>query len=134
MPILLTYLEQAKLSTLDSEHESGKFHVRHWIGWSPFDLIPSNLGGCDFKIHLRTPMHLGGGKVLIFVRTRNAADELAQLVMERFGGRSDAIHGMRRQEQREVSLRLGMGDPKDVNDLRLGVGTPKGRVEIEIWI
>eukprot|EP00434_Breviolum_minutum_P019349 symbB.v1.2.017056.t1/scaffold1314.1/size125707/9 len=66
LPILLTYLEQAKLST---------------------------------------PMHLGGGKVLIFVRTRNAADELAQLVMERFGRRSDAIHGMRRQEQREVSLR-----------------------------
>lgn len=79
-------------------------------------------------------MHLGGGKVLIFVRTRNAADELAQLVMERFGRRSDAIHGMRRQEQREVSLRLGMGDPKDVNDLRLGVATPKKRVEIEIWI
>lgn len=52
-------------------------------------------------------MHLGGGKVLIFVRTRNAADDLAQLVMERFGGRSDAIHGMRKQEQREASLRLG---------------------------
>lgn len=56
---------------------------------------------------LRTPMHLGGGKVLVFVKTRNAADELAALVMERFGGRSDAIHGQRKQEQRETSLRRG---------------------------
>ena len=50
-------------------------------------------------------MHQGGGKVLIFVRTRNAADDLATLVMQRYGGRSDAIHGQRRQEQRETSLR-----------------------------
>ena len=74
---------------------------------APFDLIPFTLLAAILQIHLRTPMHLGGGKVLIFVRTRNAADDLAQLVMERFGGRSDAIHGMRKQEQREASLRLG---------------------------
>ncbi|CAL1170244.1 unnamed protein product [Cladocopium goreaui] len=66
LPILLDYLEEAKLST---------------------------------------PMHQGGGKVLIFVRTRNAADELATLVTQRYGGRSDAIHGQRKQEQRETSLR-----------------------------
>ncbi|CAJ1434910.1 unnamed protein product, partial [Effrenium voratum] len=46
----------------------------------------------------------GGGKALIFVRTRNAADELAALIFQEFGQRSGAIHGMRRQEQREAAL------------------------------
>lgn len=45
-----------------------------------------------------------GGKALIFVRTRNAADELAALIFQEFGQRSGAIHGMRRQEQREAAL------------------------------
>ncbi len=74
-------------------------------------------------------MHLGGGKVLIFVRTRNAADDLAQLVMERFGGRSDAIHGMRKQEQREASLRLGKdnGWPKRCQGFNVGSWDSEGK-------
>eukprot|EP00435_Cladocopium_sp_Y103_P058635 s391_g20.t1 len=59
----------------------------------------------DHEARQQTPMHQGGGKVLIFVRTRNAAEELATLVLQRYGGKSDAIHGQRRQEQRETSLR-----------------------------
>lgn len=73
-------------------------------------------------------MHQGGGKVLIFVRTRNAADDLATLVMQRYGGRSDAIHGQRRQEQRETSLRHGgwkiwgeMMEMDDLSGLSLGM-------------
>ncbi|CAK9101066.1 ATP-dependent RNA helicase p62 [Durusdinium trenchii] len=53
---------------------------------------------------LATPMQQGGGKVLIFVRTITAAEDLATLLQQKFGSKCDAMHGKRKQEQREQSL------------------------------
>lgn len=46
-------------------------------------------------------MQQGGGKVLIFVRTITAAEDLATLLQQKFGSKCDAMHGKRKQEQRD---------------------------------
>jgi len=46
------------------------------------------------------------GKALIFVKTRRAAEELGQTVADYFGlERCGVMHGLRRQEQREATLK-----------------------------
>ena len=43
--------------------------------------------------------------LIVLIGAFQAAEELADLVAAKFGAAVDAIHGQRRQEQRELSLR-----------------------------
>eukprot|EP00438_Fugacium_kawagutii_P003133 Skav207108 [mRNA] locus=scaffold156:130896:133662:- [translate_table: standard] len=107
LPVLLRYLEEAKLSSLSWKMLAACFEHCGCLN-GDYSLRPVDqifLAVKRLNPQHVTPMHLGGGKVLVFVKTRNAADELSALVMQRFGGKSDAIHGQRKQEQRETSLR-----------------------------
>jgi ATP-dependent RNA helicase DDX5/DBP2 len=60
-------------------------------------------------LHLKDALDGGPnarGKALIFVATRRAAEELGEAVAEHFGlDRCGVMHGLRRQEQRESTLR-----------------------------
>jgi len=52
------------------------------------------------------PGQPAGGKALIFVRTRQAAEEIGTAVSEYFGlGRCGVMHGLRKQDQREATLK-----------------------------
>jgi len=54
--------------------------------------------------NLQKSMRQGGGKVLVFVQTRAAAEELAILIADEFGQTCGVMHGLRQQSQRETTL------------------------------
>lgn len=54
--------------------------------------------------NLQKSMRQGGGKVLVFVQTRAAAEELAILIGGEFGQTCGVMHGLRQQSQRETTL------------------------------
>eukprot|EP00931_Biecheleriopsis_adriatica_P082066 TRINITY_DN55450_c0_g1_i1.p1 TRINITY_DN55450_c0_g1~~TRINITY_DN55450_c0_g1_i1.p1 ORF type:complete len:675 (+),score=146.87 TRINITY_DN55450_c0_g1_i1:25-2025(+) len=76
-------------------------------GWDPnhsakLPLLLKHLEDAKLEI----PVSQGGGKALVFVKTRNAAEDLGELVAQEFGlQRCGVMHGLRRQEQRETTLR-----------------------------
>eukprot|EP00419_Tripos_fusus_P050736 CAMPEP_0172839428 /NCGR_PEP_ID=MMETSP1075-20121228/28552_1 /TAXON_ID=2916 /ORGANISM="Ceratium fusus, Strain PA161109" /LENGTH=714 /DNA_ID=CAMNT_0013683077 /DNA_START=263 /DNA_END=2408 /DNA_ORIENTATION=+ len=54
--------------------------------------------------YLEEPLHIPNGKAIIFVSSRNAADSIGDIVTRRFSG-CGVMHGRRKQDQRESTLR-----------------------------
>ena len=71
-------------------------------------------------------MDQGGGKVLIFVRSQNAAEDLAELLQQKFRQKCDAMHGKRKQEQRDAGMKIS------VSFISIFVWFPKREVTLRV--